>query len=166
MPGTVDDFMRRFGGSSSIDDREAEEYYDRFASVHPDDQEFDNETMYRGTTEYLGQLPDDEFEQAAHTAFTQAPRAQQQGLLGSLLSALQGRGVELDGLQRQLGLPSLNPQQLGPDAYGRLANYARQQHPDVIEAQVREQPWFVKAMGNPIVMGALGMIAAKLIGRR
>jgi hypothetical protein len=69
-------------------------------------------------------------------------------------------------LQRQLGLPSLNPQQLGPDAYGRLANYARQQHPDVIEAQVREQPWFVKAMGNPIVMGALGMIAAKLIGRR
>jgi hypothetical protein len=74
--------------------------------------------------------------------------------------------VELDGLQRQLGLPSLNPQQLGPDAYGRLANYARQQHPDVIEAQVREQPWFVKAMGNPIVMGALGMIAAKLIGRR
>ena len=166
MPGTVDDFMRRFGGSSSIDDREAEEYYDRFASTHSDDREFDNETMYRGTTEYLGQLPDDEFEQAAHTAFTQAPRAQQQGLLGSLLSALQGRGVELDGLQRQLGLPSLNPQQLGPDAYGRLANYARQQHPDVIEAQVREQPWFVKAMGNPIVMGALGMIAAKLIGRR
>jgi hypothetical protein len=166
MPGTVDDFMRRFGGSSSIDDREAEEYYDRFVSTHSDDREFDNETMYRGTTEYLGQLPDDQFEQAAHTAFTQAPRAQQQGLLGSLLSALQGRGVELDGLQRQLGLPSLNPQQLGPDAYGRLANYARQQHPDVIEAQVREQPWFVKAMGNPIVMGALGMIAAKLIGRR
>jgi hypothetical protein len=166
MPGTVDDFMRRFGGSSSIDDREAEAYYDRFASTHSDDREFDNETMYRGTTEYLGQLPDDQFEQAAHTAFTQAPRAQQQGLLGSLLSALQGRGVELDGLQRQLGLPSLNPQQLGPDAYGRLANYARQQHPDVIEAQVREQPWFVKAMGNPIVMGALGMIAAKLIGRR
>jgi hypothetical protein len=166
MPGTVDDFMRRFGGSSSIDDREAEEYYDRFASAHPDDREFDNETMYRGATEYLGQLPDDQFEQAAHTAFTQAPRPQQQGLLGSLLSALQGRGVELDGLQRQLELPSLNPQQLGPDEYGRLANYARQQHPDVMEAQVREQPWFVKAMGNPIVMGALGMIAAKLIGRR
>jgi hypothetical protein len=166
MPGTVDDFMRRFGGSSSIDDREAEQYYDRFASTHPDDREFDNETMYRGATEYLGQLPDDQFQQAAHTAFTQAPPPQQQGLLGSLLGALQGRGVELDGLQRQLGLPSLNPQQLGPDEYGRLVNYARRQHPDVMEAQVREQPWFLKAMGNPIVMGALGMIAAKLIGRR
>jgi hypothetical protein len=31
---------------------------------------------------------------------------------------------------------------------------------------VRSQPWFVKAMGNPIVMGALGMIAAKMLGRR
>ena len=83
-----------------------------------------------------------------------------------MLSALQGRGVGLDALQHQLGLPSLSPQQLGPDEYARLANYARRQYPDVMETQVREQPWFVKAMGNPIVMGALGMIAAKLIGRR
>jgi hypothetical protein len=166
MAGTVDDFMRRFGGGSTIDDREAEQYYDRFASTHPDDREFDNATMSRGTTEYLGQLPDEEFERAAHNAFTQAPRTQQEGLLGSLLSALQGRGVALETLQRQLGLPSLDPQQLGPDEYGRLANYTRRRHPDVMEEQVREQPWFVKAMGNPIVMGALGMIAAKLLGRR
>jgi hypothetical protein len=166
MPGTVNDFIRRFGGGDTIDDRDAEQYYDRFASTNPDDREFDNETMYRGATEYLGQLPDDQFTHAAQNAFTQAPHAQQQGLFGSLLSALQGRGVELGALQRQLGLPSLNPQQLGSDEYGRLANYARRQHPDVMEAQVREQPWFVKAMGNPIVMGALGMIAAKLIGRR
>jgi hypothetical protein len=156
MPGTVDDFMRRFGGSGSIDDREAEQYYDRFASTAADDRDFDNETMYRGTTEYLGQLPDDEFERAARNAYAQAPQPQQQGLLGSLLSALQGRGVELGSLQNQLGLSAINPRQMGPDEYGRLANYK----------QVREQPWFVKAMGNPIVMGALGMIAAKLIGRR
>ena len=31
---------------------------------------------------------------------------------------------------------------------------------------MRAQPWFVKAMGNAIVIGALGMIAAKLLGRR
>jgi hypothetical protein len=166
MPSTVNDFMRRFGGGGSIDDREAEQYYDRFASTHPEDREFDNETMYRGATEYLGQLPDEEFDRAARSAFTRAQPVQQQGLLGSLLRALQGRGVELGSLQSQLGLPSLSPQQLGPDEYTRLANYARRSHPDVMEEQVREQPWFVKAMGNPIVMGALGMIAAKLIGRR
>jgi hypothetical protein len=156
MPGTVEDFMRRFGGGGTIDDTEAEQYYNRFASTHPEDREFDNETMDRGATEYLGQLPDEQFAPAAPQAYAQAPRAQQQGLLGGLLSALQGRGVGLDALQHQLG----------PDEYVRVANYARRQHPDVMEEQVRAQPWFVKAMGNPIVMGALGMIAAKMLGRR
>jgi hypothetical protein len=166
MPGTVEDFMRRFGGGGAVDDTEAEQYYNRFASTHPEDREFDNETMYRGATEYLGQLPDEQFAQAAHQAYAQAPRAQQQGLLGGLLRALQGRGVGLDALQHQLGLSSLDPRQVGPDEYARVANYARRQHPDVMEEQVRAQPWFVKAMGNPIVMGALGMIAAKMLGRR
>jgi len=165
MPGTVDDFMRRFGGSSALDDREAEQYYDRFASTRPEDREFDNDTMYQGTTEYLGQLPDEQFEQAAHQAYTQAPPAQRQGLLSSLLGALQGRGVDLGGLQSQLGLPSLSPQQMGPDAYARVANYARTHYPDVLHEQVRSQPWLVKAMGNPIVMGALGVIAAKMLRR-
>jgi len=86
-------------------------------------------------------------------------------LLGSVLSALQGRGVDLGGLQNQLGLPSLSPTQMGPEEYARIANYARRQHPDVMEEQVRSQPWFVKAMGNPIVMGALGVIASKLLRR-
>src|SRR4029453_7572985 len=157
MPGTVEDFMRRFGGAGAIDDREAEQYYDRFASTHPDDREFDTDTMAQGTTEYLGQLPDEHFEQA--------PPVQRQGFLSSLLGALQGRGVDLGSLQHQLGLPSLSPNQMGPDEYARVANYARRQHPDVMEEQVRSQPWFIKAMGNPIVMGALGVIASKLLRR-
>ena len=166
MPRTVEDFMHRFGGDGTIDDREAEQYYDRFASTRPEDREFDNATMSQGTTEYLGQLPDEHFEQAAHTAFAQAPPPQRQGLLSGLLSALQGRGVDMGSLQNQLGLPSLSPNQIGPDEYARVANYARRQHPDVMEEQVRSQPWFVKAMGNPIVMGALGVIASKMLRRR
>ncbi len=165
MPGTVEDFMHRFGGDSTIDDKEAEQYYDRFASTHPNDREFDTDTMAQGTTEYLGQLPDEHFEEAAHTAFAQAPPAQRQGWLSNVLGALQGRGVDLGGLQSQLGLPSLSPNEMGPDAYARVANYARRQHPDVMEEQVRSQPWFVKAMGNPMVMGALGVIASKLLRR-
>ena len=57
MPGTVEDFMRRFGGGGAVDDREAEQYYDRFASTHADDREFDTDTMAQGTTEYLGPYP-------------------------------------------------------------------------------------------------------------
>ena len=104
-------------------------------------------------------------EEAAHTAFAQAPPAQRQGWLSNILGALQGRGVDLGGLQNQLGLPSLNPNHMGPDAYARVANYARRQHPDVMEEQVRSQPWFVKAMGNLIMMGALGVIASKMLRR-
>src|SRR5207237_6949172 len=101
MPRTVEDFMHRFGGGGAIDDREAEQYYDRFASTHPNDREFDNATMSQGTTEYLGQLPDEHFEHAAQQAYAQAPPAQQQGLLSSLFGALQGPGEDLRGMQMQ-----------------------------------------------------------------
>ena len=63
------------------------------------------------------------------------PPAQRQGWLSSLLGALQGRGVDLGGMQSQLGLPSLNANQMGPDEYARVANYARRQYPDVMEEQ-------------------------------
>ena len=166
MPGTVDDFVQRFGGAGTMDDREATQYYDRFASTDPNDRDFDNDTMYQGTTEYLGQLPPDQFQRAASNAFTQAPPQQRQGLLGGLLGALQGRGVNTNSLQSQLGLGSADPQRMGPNDYARIADYARTQHPDVMRRQVSEQPWMVKAMGNPIVMGALGVVASRMLKKR
>jgi hypothetical protein len=162
MP-TVDDFMSRFGGGGAIDDREAHQYYDRFASTHPDDRQFDNETMSQGATEYLGQLPDDEFQRAAINAYDQAPPQQRQGLLSGLLGSLQGRGVNPNSLTNQLGLSSLNPQQVGPNEFARLANFTRRNHPDVMREQVQKQPWIMKAMGNPILMGALGVVAARMM---
>jgi len=166
MPGTVDDFIQRFGGSTAIDDREAGQYYDRFASTRPEDSDFDNDTMHQGTTEYLGQLPPDQFQRAASNAFSQAPPQQRQGLLGSLLSGLQGRGVDPGSLQSRLGLGSLNPNQMGAHDYARLADYTRTNHPEVLQRQVAEQPWLVKAMGNPFVMGALGVVASRMIRKR
>jgi len=166
MPGTVDDFVRRFGGQGTMDDREATQYLDRFASTDPNDRDFDNDTMYQGSTEYLGQLPPDQFQRAASNAFQQAPQQQRQGLLGGLLGGLQHRGEDMSSLQRQLGLRSMDPQRMGPNEYARIADYARTQHPEVIQNQVKEQPWLLKAMGNPIVMGALGMVAARMLKNR
>ena len=42
-------------------------------------------------------------------------------------------------------------------------NYARKEQPEALQKTVAEKPWFVKAMGNPIVMGALAVAAAKLL---
>lgn len=171
MPGTVDDFMQRFGGGNTVSDQSASQqqqpdashYFDRFASNHPDDSQFDANAMHQGSSEYLGQLPDDQFQQAATNAFSQANPTQQQGLMGSLLGGLQNKGVGISSLAGMLGLGSTNPQQMGADDYARVANYARTQHPDVMQQTVAQQPWFMKAMGNPIVMGALGMIASRMM---
>ena len=166
MPTTVDDFIKNFGGAGSLDDKQASQYFDRFASTRPEDSEFDNQTMHQGATEYLGKLPGDQFHQAAQNAFNQAQPAQRQGLLGSLLGGLTGRGLDIGSLASQLGLQSTNPQQMGANDYARLANFARTNHPEIIQDHVQSQPWLVKAMGNPVVMGALGVVASKMLRRR
>ena len=163
MPGTIDDFMHQFGGSGTMTDQDASHYLDKFASTAPADSSFDNATMHQGAAEYLGKLPTEQFQQAAQTAYAQANPAQQQGLLGSLLGGLQSKGVGLGMLTGLLGLGSTNPQQMSAADYARVADYARTQHPDVMQQTVAQQPWLLQAMGNPIVTGVLGLIAAKLV---
>ena len=149
-----------------MDDREAAQYLDRFASSDPNDRDFDNDAMYDGASQYLGQLPEPEFERAASSAFMRTPPPQQRGLLGALLGGLQNRGVDMGTLQNQLGIGRGNIDNLGPNDYARLASYARRNHPEVIREQVREQPALLKAMGNPVVMGALGLVAAQMLRKR
>ena len=164
MAGTVDDFIKRFGGQQTMDDREAAQVFDRFASTDPNDRDFDNQEMYNASTEYLGKLPEPEFEQAARNAYANASPAQQQGLVSSMMRALQGRGVDQSALGGLFGGGVLR--QMDPDQYARVANYTRQRHPDAMQEVVREQPWFMKAMGNPVVMGVLGMVASRMISNR
>ncbi len=156
MPATVDDFIKSFGRGGSIDDQQASQYFDRFTSTAPEDREFDNQAMHRGATEYLGQLPQNQFHQAAQNAFSQAQPAQRQGLLSSLMGALTGQGVDIGSLTGQLGLQSSNPQQMSSTDYAQLANYTRVNHPDVMQDHVQSQPWLLKAMGKPVVMGHWG----------
>lgn len=161
---TVDDFIKRFGGQQTMDDREASQFLDRFASDDPNDRDFDNNEMYSGASEYLGKLPESDFQQAAQNAYASASPAQQQGLVGSLMNAVQGRGGALGALAGLFG--GQVPSQMSPDQYARAANLVRQQDPEAMKSVVREQPWFVKAMGNPVVMGALGVVASRMMKGR
>jgi len=165
MPGTVDDFMSRFGGKQTVDDRDAAQYHERFVSSKPEDRDFDNQTYHQSATEYLGKLPDDEFQQAARTAIAQAPQEERKGLLGGLLGALGGgaAGGGLGGIASMLGLGSTDPDKMSEDDAARVINYARRERPEALQKVVEEKPWFVKAMGNPVVLGALTMAAAKLL---
>src|SRR3954466_9810899 len=106
MPATVDDFIKNFGGPGATDDQQASQYFDRFASTRPEDSQFDNQALHQGTTEYLGQLPPDQFHEAAQSAFSQAARGERQGLIGRLLGGLAGRGLNIGSVGSQLGLSS------------------------------------------------------------
>ena len=163
MPGTVDDFMNRFGGGGTIDDSEAQQLHDRFVSTNPADSAFDNQTYHQSATEYLGKLPDDQFQDAARNAYNQAGPQDRQGLLGGLLGALAG-GAASGDLANKIGLASTDPSKMSADDAARLMNYARTEQPDALKKTVQEKPWFVKAMGNPVLMGVLAVAAAKMIG--
>jgi hypothetical protein len=165
MPGTVDDFMNRFGGSGTIDDNEAQQYHDRFVSTDSNDRDFDNQTYHKSATEYLGKLPDDQFQDAARNAYQQAAPQERQGLLGGLLAAVTSgaAGGGLSDIANKIGLGTTDPSRMSADDAARLMNYTRSEHPEVLQKTVEEKPWFVKAMGNPVIMGVLAMAATKLI---
>lgn len=145
-----------------MDDREAAQYHDRFVSTHSDDSAFDNKTYQQSATEYLGKMPDDQFHQAASTAISQAPPEERKGLLGGLLGSLGGGGA-LSGIARMLGLGSTDPNKMSGDDAARVMDYARREKPEALQQAVAEKPWFVKAMGNPVVLGALTLAAGKLL---
>lgn len=171
MQGNVDDFMRRFSGPDTIDDREVEMYHDRFASQREEDRDFDTGAFNAGATEYLGRLPAEEFRSSATRAVRQAPPAERSDLLGGLLSSLtsggnKSGGTGLEAIASMLGLGSSDPRSMSDDDAASVIDYARRNDPDALRRTVEEKPWFVKALGNPIVMGALTAAAAKIMSDR
>lgn len=161
MADTVDDFMRRFGGNDTVDDRDAERYHERFVSKRDDDRDFDNGAYHEGATEYLGKLPDDQFRSAVQSGLRNAPREERGGLLSSILGGLGG-----SSLARTLGLDTDDPDRMSDEDASRVIDYARRERPEVLRRTVEEKPWFVKAMGNPVVMGALTMAATRMLQNR
>jgi hypothetical protein len=167
MPETVDDFMKRFGGGGTVDEEEAAKFHDRFVSTKPEDSQFNNRAYHQGAVEYLGKLPDDQFHNAARNAVAQAPPEERHDLLSGILGALGGGGGGgLGQIAGMLGLGSTDPNKMSEDDAARVMDYARKERPEVLQQTVAEKPWFVKAMGNPVVMGALTMAAAKLLSSR
>jgi hypothetical protein len=164
MINTIDDFMKRFSSGGTMDDQMAVQMHDRFVSTRPEDNQFDNRAYHEAAAEYIGRLPDDQFRSAARNAVTQVPPEQRQDLLGGLLGALKGGSAgDLGGIASMLGLSSTDPNKMSGDDAAKVMDYARKENPQALQQTVQEKPWFVKALGNPVVMGALTVAAAKLL---
>jgi hypothetical protein len=175
MANGIDDFLKLFGAGATPDQQQATEYHDRFVSTKPEDSQFDNGAYHDAVAQHLEKLPDDQFHDAAKSAIAQAPPQERQDLLSSLLGALGGSGAlsgllggqsGLGGLAKMLGLGSTDPSQMSNDDAAKVMNYARNEHPEIMRQTVAEKPWFIKALGNPIVMGALATAATSLLSRR
>lgn len=184
MANTLDDFLKLFSGDATADEQQATQYHERFVSTKPEDSPFDNGSYHDAVSEQLTTLPDEQFQKVAKNAIAQTPPQERQDLIGTLLGALAGAGGlsgvmsglgggagggtgGLANIAKTLGLGSTDPARMSDDDAAKVINYARTDHPELIRQTVAEKPWFVKALGNPIVMGALTMAAAKLLrGRR
>lgn len=178
MAGSLNDFLNLFGGEQEAHGGrtpvvgilekapDMAHYVDRFASNDPQDAQFENSQLYQGAADFLGQMSDEQFLGAAINAFNRADDVQRQGLAGGLLGALRGRGLDLGVAASMLGLNSTDPRRMGADDYARWANFARTQHPAVMQDVVRQQPWFLKALGNPVVASVLGTVAARMLNGR
>ena len=155
--------MNRFSGDKTLDDRDAAQYHDRFVSSHENDRDFDNQTYHQSTAEYLGKLPDEDFQQGARTAIAQAPPEERHSILSGLLGSLGGAGGGLGRIASMLGLGSTDPAEMSGEDGAKVMNYARRENPEAMQKVVAEKPWFVKAMGHPVVLGALTLAAAKML---
>ena len=186
MAGNLEDFINSFSGGGAANPQTAEQYHERFVSTDENDRDFDNQAYQQGAADYLEKLPDDQFQNAARNAVSQVAPEQRQDLLGGLLSALGGSGGAMGGrgggvtdmlgglagaggiagIAKMLGLGTTDPRNMSEDDAAKVMNYARKQNPDALRQAVQEKPWFVKAMGNPVVMGALTMAATRLLSNR
>jgi hypothetical protein len=187
MAGNLEDFISSFTGGGATNPQAAEQYHERFVSTDENDRDFDNQAYQQGAADYLEKLPDDQFQDAARNAVSQVPPQQREDLLGTLMGALAGgsgggamggRGGMTDmlgglagaggiaGLAKMLGLGTTDPRNMSGDDAAKVMDYARKQNPEALRQAVQEKPWFVKAMGNPVVMGALTMAATRLLSRR
>lgn len=183
MNNSMDDFLKLFGGDSSVNEEQAAQFHERFVSTKPEDKQFDNGAYHDAVAEHLQTLPADEFHEVAKNAIAQTPPQERQDLLSNLLGALSGSGGlsgvmsglgggapesggGLAGIAQMLGLGSTDPKQMSNDDAAKVMNYARTEHPELIRETVAEKPWFVQALGNPMVISALTMAAGKLLSSR
>ena len=175
MAGLLEGFIQQFTAGGAPEDNAAD-FHDRFISKDENDRDFDEHIYHEAAATHLQQMPDDQFHSAARNAVAQVAPEQRQDLLGGLLSALGGAGLAgvggarggnpVEQITRMLGIGTSDPRQMNDDDAAKLMNYARKEQPNALRQTVAEKPWFVKAMGNPIVMGALTMAASRLLSRR
>jgi len=107
----------------------------------------------------------EEMEPQFRTAAQKMEPSQRSEVMQDLMGELQQRGLAPTWIQRMLGLGTTDPGQASPDDVARLAEYSRQNHPEVFQRVVADKPFLVRWLNKPLVAGLVGVIAGKLLNR-
>lgn len=109
------------------------------------------------------QIPASQMEPELQKAIAQIKPNERDDVAREFLGHLKKRGLSDRDLERQLGLSTHHPNHMTTDDVGKLASFTYHNHPDVFHDVLADQPGLLKFMSNPLVVAALGAVAAKWI---
>ena len=118
-----------------------------------------------GETFHPESLPSDQIEPQFRTAAGKMQPQERAEIASDLMHELQQRGLAPSWLQKLLGLGSADPEPASADDVAKLAEYSRQNHPEVFKKVVADKPFFVRWLDKPLVAALVGVIAGKLLSR-
>lgn len=98
-------------------------------------------------------------------AAAQMKPAERSEIASDLMHELERRGLAPSWIQRMLGLGSTDSAQASPDDVAKLAEYSRQNHPEVFQRVMADKPFLVRWLDKPLVAALVGVIAGKLLSR-
>jgi len=110
-------------------------------------------------------LPSEQVEPQFRNAAAKMQPNERSEIAQDLMESLHERGLAPTWLQKMLGLKSADPSQATPDDVARLAEYSRQNHPEVFRRVMADKPFLVRWLDKPLVAGLVGIIAGKLLNR-
>jgi hypothetical protein len=148
-------------GSGSGEDEDHFQHFDNFSSGAP---RRDVESGV-GDAFHPEKISPEEVEPQFRTAASKMQPQERSEIAKDLMDELQQRGLAPTWLQRMLGLGTSDPTQASPDDVAKLAEYSRQNHPEVFKRVVADKPFFVRWLSKPLVAGLVGVIAGKLLNR-
>lgn len=148
-------------GSGGDQDTDHFEHFENFSAGAP------REDVEAGVHEafHPEAVPPDRMEPQLRDAAAKIRPNERSEITRGLLEGLEARGLAPSWLQKMLGLKSADPSQAGPDDLARLAEYSRQNHPEVFKKVMADKPFLVRWMDRPLVAALVGVIAGKLLNR-
>lgn len=151
------------GNVEAMPESSAEEYenFDDFAQRTTPAQR----RQLFGQSLHHDNIPPTQLEPELQGAIAQIKPNERDDVARAFFKHLSERGLSDRQLEQQLGLSTHNPNRMTADDVSKLASFTYHSHPDIFRDVLADQPSLMKFLGNPIVAGILGIVAAKWLNR-